>query len=95
MAVQYLWRLVNAFYKDNSKKSTATSSLINSVLPMTWLTVKPISKKQDMPTKASGANKNAKKTQTFDFYLVFGSISIAGKKTSQSHDLLPFRSIIF
>ncbi len=37
--------------------------------------------KGSWPTKANGTNKSIKKTQAFDYYLVFGPILITGKRS--------------
>ena len=63
-AVQYLRRLIRSFYKDHPKKTTATSSSIDSALPIARPIVKSTAKsitKQKQGRSANSANKQAKK----------------------------------
>ncbi len=97
LAVLYLCKLISTFHHNHLKKPIATSPPINSALPKARPTVKPKAKasstkwKQSRSAKANGTSKSAKKSWTSHFYLVFGHLSIAGKRSSQSHDF-QFRS---
>lgn len=44
-----------------------------------------IKKKRGRPTKANNANKRNKKSQVFDFYLIFSNIFYKSKKIFFSH----------
>lgn len=63
MAVQYLQRLFNIFYKKHQNKSTAISRPINFILPVAKSIIKPciehlaIKQKCGQAIKAEGANK--------------------------------------
>lgn len=66
--MQHFWKWINTFHKNYLNKLIATSSRIDTAPPMAKPTVKPrlkISstkqKKLGETTKASGANKRAKK----------------------------------
>ena len=71
-AIQHLRRLVSTFHKEHPEKPTATSPLTDSAPPRARPTVKPKTKpfselsaakrKRGRPAKASGANKQAKKS---------------------------------
>ena len=81
-AIQHLRRLVSTFHKEHPEKPTATSPPTDSAPPRARPTVKPTGKpfpepsaakrKRGRPAKASGANKQAKKSWTFDFCFGFG-----------------------
>lgn len=61
--IQYFQRLINAFYKKYSKKSTGISSLIDEAYLMAKPTNKPsfITKKQSRLAKVTSANKCVKR----------------------------------
>lgn len=60
--IHYLQKLISTFYKDDSDKSTATSSPMNTVLSMTKPTkALAIKQKRSWPTKASSTDKYTKK----------------------------------
>ncbi len=101
-AVIHLRKPISNFYYDYPKKPIATSPPIDSAPPMARPTVKPKAEtsskqKRGRPTKDSSASKRAKKTWTSSFYLVFGLVSIAGKKISivTWSRFAPARSLIF
>ena len=81
-AIQHLRRLVSTFHKEHPEKPTATSPPTDSAPPRARPTVKPTGKpfpepsaakrKRGRPAKASGANKQAKKSWTFVFFFGFG-----------------------
>ncbi len=82
-AIQQLQRLVSTFYKEHPKKSTTTTTPVNSAQPMVKPAVKPVSankQKRGRPAKATGTNQRAKKSWAFDFYLVFDPISSKEKE---------------
>ncbi len=72
MAVQELWRLVNTFHKEHTKKPMATSPLIDSAPLMARPIAKPRTKdssiiastkqKRDISAKANETSKCAKKS---------------------------------
>ena len=71
-AVQHLRKLIWLFYKDHTKKLTATSPPIDSALLMAKPTVNPTAKsttKQKWGRPANRANKQAKKNWTFCLFL--------------------------
>lgn len=60
--IQYLQKLIYTFYKDHLEKQTATSPLVDIILPIAKLVVKPITKpKLDQLAKNIGTNKCAKR----------------------------------
>ena len=64
LAVQHLKKLINSFYKDHSKKPTASSPPVNSAPPMARPTVKLTAKstiKRKRGRPANSGNKQAKK----------------------------------
>ncbi len=91
LAVIHLHKLISNFHRDHPEKPTATSPPIDSAPPMARPTIKPKTEtsskqKQSRPAKDSSASKHAKKTWTSSFYLVFGPVSIAGKRSPKSRD---------
>ena len=69
LAIQHLWRLVTAYHKDNPKKLTATSLLVDMTLPMARPTQGQLAGPTAAPTKKQGrligsttTNKRAKKS---------------------------------
>ena len=78
--VYHLGRLVSIYHEEHLEKSTTRSPQVNSVPPMTRPTVKLTNKrKRSRSAKATGANKCARKSWGFDFYLVFGLVSWKAK----------------
>lgn len=75
---------MNIFCCDNPEKSIMTSLPVNFALLMLRPTnrhtkTSDTKQKQSRPAKNSGTNKCAKKIGSFDFYLVFGLITIVSK----------------
>ena len=71
LAIQYLWRLVTAYHKNNPEKPTATSAPVNTALPMARPSalLRPTTKSTTAPTKKHGQligsntiNKQVKKS---------------------------------
>ena len=57
LAIQYLWRLVTAYHKDNPEKPIAISDPVDTALPMARPSSpsKPIAKKQSQPAESTAA----------------------------------------
>ena len=95
--IQHLWKLVITFYHDHPNKLTATFPPINFAFSMAKPTIKSrteVSKKYSRLAKANGTSKRIKKSWDASFLSRFGPISIASKRSFQSHDLYfaPLRS---
>ncbi len=100
LAVLHFCKLINTFYHNHLEKPTVTFLSIDSAPPMTRPTAKPRAEtsskqKRNRPAKDNSASKYTKKTWTSSFYLVFGPIFIAGKKSLQSHNLIPLRPAVW
>ena len=65
-AIQHLWMLASTFYKENSDKSTTTSTPVNTTLSTARPIVKPGTwnnkQKCGRPAKVSNTSKRSKKT---------------------------------
>ena len=94
LAIQHLWKLVITFHKEHPEKPIATFPPIGSALPMARPTIKSrteafcTKQKHGRPAKANGPNKRSKRAELLVFCLVFGPVSIADKRCSQSRDAL-------
>lgn len=89
LTIQHLQRLITTFHKEHLEKSTATFLPVDSDPSMARHMIKlnktsSTKQKPGRPAKESGVNKHTKKTWTFDFHLVFSSVSLAGKVLPQS-----------
>ncbi len=92
LAIQHFQRLVSTYHRDYPEKPTATSSPVDFAPLMARPTDKPTNKsKRGQLAKAKGANKLAKKSWVFDFYLVFGSVS---SKAKDSFSVMWSRSLL-
>ncbi len=97
LVVLDLCKLMSTFHHDHLEKLIAISPPIDSSLPMARPTVKPwaealsTKQKQSGPIKANNTSKRTKKSWTSTFHLAFSPVSIAGKRSPQSHDF-KFRS---
>ncbi len=91
-AILHLHKLISTFYHDHSEKPIATFPPINFAPSMVRLTVKP--KTEVLSTKQNEANRPRpialasalKRAKLPVFYLVFGPVSIVGKRSSQLRD---------
>lgn len=91
--MQYLQKLLSTFRKDHPEKPTAASPPIDSAPLMARPTVKPTTKqKRGQQAKANGAKKRAKKSWTFDFYLVFGPVLILPRYSAKRSSLVTYPS---
>ena len=61
-AIQYLWKLVTAYYKNNPEKPTAISVPVNTAPPTARLIISPMARLTAAPTKKCG--RPAKTTTT-------------------------------
>ena len=66
LAVEHLWKLLSAFYKDKPNKPISTSSPSDTVLPMAQSLVVPLTKtikqKRGQPAATNTRKKKAKKS---------------------------------
>ena len=88
--IQYLWKLITIFHRNYLDKLIVTSLPIDSALPIAWSIIKPrakVSKKHGRLAKTNSTSKRAKKSWNASFLSYFGPISIANKKSPQSHNL--------
>ncbi len=89
--IQHLRRLVSTYHKEHPEEPTTTSPQVDSALLMARPTIKPTNKrKRGRPAKATSANKRAKNSWGFDFYLIFGPVS---SKAKHSLSIISYRSL--
>lgn len=87
--ILYICKIINTFYYNYSEKLIATFLLINFVLSIIRLIIKPeilnIKKKYSQPVKANATSKQTKRT--FSFCLVFGSVLLKAKSFIRSRNV--------
>ncbi len=90
LTVLHRRKFISTFHHDHPEKPIASSPPIDSTPPMARPTVKlkaeTSSTKQKRSKPANSTSKCIKKNWISSFYLIFGSVSIASKRFSQSRD---------